>query len=186
MKTRACNLINLETGQVVRAKSITAFCKAAGLVDGNDKLHITPILNEERFHHKNWCLPKYYNTYLELKDIYGNIYKGKLSDFILRYKVSPRNLWNLLKERKVIANGLMLAKTELGGISPKPYKIKRYAFSTPNQKEISGNTITSIHNQLRDSVSYKTLLMLVNGQAYQASGYKVKSLDIEQRVILKS
>jgi hypothetical protein len=76
---RACKLKNIATGKVISAKSIAAFCKKVGLI-GNERYHLTPVLDGERVHHKGWTTPeKYAELYKarEWKDIYGKREKCK-------------------------------------------------------------------------------------------------------------
>lgn len=181
-----CELINIYTNKIIKAKSVTEFCKLAKLNQINDKIHLYPLLREERLERKGWCLPKYCNTYLELKDIYGNIYKGKIKDLVKKYKVPPTTLWKLLINKKKINRGLYLNESKVNYLPPKNYKVIKYTILSPNNKEISGKTITAISKQLNNSASRNSIQKMINGhREYCCNGYKLKNINIIKKEILK-
>jgi hypothetical protein len=182
---RYCELVNFETGRRISGKSVIEFCQKAGLTAENDVIHIYPILRGERLHHKNWGLPQYYNYPISLKDIYGNLYKGQLRDFLLKYKVSVHVIWSLVRRKKLIVSGLMLSDTETNFIPPKTYKVERYEFISPNGKVVSGKTLSGISRMLGNSVTQKSLSKLIHGYAQHPKGYRIKYIYTSDRKVLQ-
>lgn len=181
---RACKLINLQTGQVVQARSIKEFCQKVGFKH-NEMFHITPILDGERLHHKGWCLPEYWNHWLELKDCYGHTYQGHVRDFLFGYKVRACTLFNLMRGRKDMLAGLSLKDTKIVSVPLRPYKVVGYSLRTPNGRTMQAKTQTSLARQLQSSLTYRHLGSLLRGYTAQARGFRVRKIKMVPRFALQ-
>jgi len=182
-----CDLINIKTKKRIKAKSVAEFCRLSGLhkQDKDAKIHIYSILNEVRFSHYGWCLPKYYNTKVDIKDIYGNIYSGRIRDFMDNDHIAPRTIWQLFTHKKKVCYGLSLLETELVCIPPNIYKCKGYTLETPNNKLLKGKSLSSIKRQIGDNgPTYKSLVSLKQGRYASICGYKIRDIKVEKRQIL--
>lgn len=184
---RKCYLVNYKTGKKINSKSVTSFCKLAGLnkVDKNATIHIYSILNEKRFEHLGWCLPKYYYMQVKLKDIYGNIYSGKIYELAKNFNISERQIYKLVTKRKLVINGISLLETECLYSPLNPLKLINVKLMTPNNRIIRGKTIKSLNRQIGiDNVSYRSLLDLIHGKSLNVKGYNVIDLEFKKKFSL--
>lgn len=184
-----CNLTNIYTKKRIKSKSIAAFCRLSKLEnkDKDARIHIYPILKEERFSHYGWCLSKNYNKYVKLKDVYGNVYGGYVRDLVDKFdKVTFQKLWWLIVGKRKVVNSISLYTTEIDFIPLNPFKIKQIRLTTPNNKILVGNKIVYLTKQIhKNNLSYRRLLDLVHGKTDVVKGYKIKDIEIELKKILK-
>lgn len=177
---KRCYLVNLKTGRKIKAKSVVQFCHLAKLTSFNDRIHIYPILRDERLQHKGWCLPKYFYTKITLRDCYGNVYRGKVKDFLYTYKVKPCTLWNLITEKKKVLRNLSLSSSNLKGLFLRPYRVTLYKFKTPNEKIVTGKTLRGVQKQVKN-ITYRSLIKLAHFQAENVKKYTLRDIIIQQR-----
>ncbi len=109
--TRKVDLVNFDTDERIKANSISEFCRLAKLL-GSDKYHITPILDGERIHHKNWCLP----SLLEIKAIFVDLHYNEytLVDLLKlrrKYQLTLSSLVKLINGDIDIYKGLHIKGT---------------------------------------------------------------------------
>jgi hypothetical protein len=176
---RKCLLVNKQTEQIISADSISDFCKKAKLLK-NDKFHITPILNGDRPSHKHWVLPSVFYKKICLKDIYGNIYKDSIRNFIFKNGLTFQFIWKLINNKKMVSNGLMLKNTNINHININSYIINNYKFLSPKNKIVK---LKTIRKSLKD-ISYHSLWSLSRGKYEKIKGYKFLSADIQKKSIL--
>lgn len=127
---RSVRLQHIKTGRVISAPSIAAFCRRARL-KGNDRLHITPVLNGERLLHKGWALPRVLNSRLSLKDVFGNEVTRSIRE--LKTQFGTMTIRRLLAGFPV--GKVAPAVHDYGDIlKPKPYTLKEYVFRVPGKR----------------------------------------------------
>src|SRR5438046_3246453 len=145
-----CKLKNLYTGETVTAFSQTEFCKKVGLAKESTSAipMINQVCNGKKLHYKGWCLPANATKRFKIKDIYGNVISGTLTDFI-KQNIPICRVWTLANEKKSIVNGFSLADTETNTLPPTPYRVTKYKFLTPNNKVVCGSTLVGISRQLQ-------------------------------------
>ena len=180
---KRCKLININTGKILDCKSVAAFCRASKIKDPNLKIHIYAVLSEKRFSHLGWCLPKYYNTRIKLKDCYGNVYTGKIRDFIDKYDIPFSRIWRLFTGKKQIISGLSLYSTKLEYIRLNPFKARQYIVKTNKNRNLKANTIKNIIKQA-PYLQYSNLLRLIHGKIGKYKGYTIKDILYKHRKIL--
>jgi hypothetical protein len=182
----ACTLINLKTGQRIKARSVVDFCRQAKLEDKDAVVHIYPILRGERLQHLGWCLPEYWNKWIELEDCYGHVYQGYIRDLLYGYKLSACTIWNLLRGKKKIISGIALKGTRDKPYVPlKPYKIKKYVFDTPNGSVVQGHSIQAVANQLKGAMTMRSLWDILHGMRESRKGYNLRDVETEERQLLQ-
>lgn len=182
-----CNLTNIETGESIRCKSVTSFCKKAGLfkIDRNAKVHVYPIIKGLRFSYFGWCLTSMYRKHVKLKDMYGNVYSGRLGLIIDSFNVPYCRVFKLITGRKKIINGLSLYETEINHIPPKNKKVIKYTLNTPNGKSLSGKTIVSLERQIgRHNLTRESIHRLIHGHSFNVKDYTVEEIKTEHRYSL--
>jgi hypothetical protein len=105
---RRCHLQHIETGRVINVRSIAAFCRKARL-GGNARYHITPVLDGKRLSYKGWYLPATLRRTLDLRDSYGNVYRGvTLRDWVVKHRKSPGSARRLLSGARETVGGVTL------------------------------------------------------------------------------
>lgn len=179
-----CNLINLQTSEIIKAKSVAEFCRLTGMNHKNDLIHIYPILRGERLHHQGWATLKTFKTRLSLKDIYGNEYKGTIGELLFNYKIPANRLWTLMTGDKKVFQGLFLSDTKHEFIPPKPYRVIEYQFKTPNNKIIKADSYRKAANKVNNVISYRGLNNIVSGRHNQVKGYTFHGVILEQKSVL--
>jgi hypothetical protein len=181
---RACKLKNIATGKVISAKSIAAFCKKVGLI-GNERYHLTPVLDGERIHHKGWTTPeKYAELYKarEWKDIYGNY---RVLSLIEIYQIFGKETLitagKFLSGKNKSINGLYPSDYEINHLPPKNYKIKSYKFNK-NGKIVSGRTVRELSEKL--GISNHSIWDVIYGKREKCKGMTFNSIETEQKSIV--
>lgn len=179
-----CNLINLETGQIIKARSVADFCRQTNMDNPRDKIHIYPVLRGERLHHRGWATIKTFNTKLSLSDIYGNIYKGSVAKLMFKDKISPQRLWNLMTGKRKVVSGMFLTDSGHTFIPPKNYKVKEYQFETPNNKIVKTSSIKTLCKILGNRISDHSLFDIARGKTTNVKGYKFHGAILEKKSVL--
>ena len=123
MKAKPIELINLKTGQVIKAKSITEFCRKAQLYKRakNAKYHLTFCLRGKYGFYKNWAKIETYdrlNTLVSLKDSNGNLYQFSGMELAKKLKRRYVSVLKFLSGSVTCFRGLYLIDTEIKGIKP--------------------------------------------------------------------
>lgn len=181
-----CHLINLQTKEVVKAKSAADFCRITGMDDYRDVIHVYPILRGERLHFRGWATLDTFKKHLSLKDIYGNEYKGRIGELLFDYGIPANRIWALMTGKRKVFQGLSLSDTEYNFIPPNPYKILEYQFITPNNKVICGDSYRKVANKVNNAVSYHSLNELLRGKTTSVKGYKFLGAKLIKKTILDS
>ncbi len=78
MKPRKVELVNIKTGEKVSGGSTREFCEKSGL-EGNDRFHLTPLLNKKALIFKGWVLPEFYELVTkkhDWQDRFGNEFES--------------------------------------------------------------------------------------------------------------
>lgn len=178
-RLRSCKLKNIYSGKTIEANSICSFCKEAKLYK-NAIYHISPVLNGQRLHYKNWYRADVLDRIIELKDIYGNLYQKMTIQKILRRKIlTPNQVNSLINNKKKVAGKIALASTVLNDIiSPRNWKITKFEF-IKDHKIIEGSTITEISDKLGCSAS--NLYPLIYGFKNKIGNIELFRLKIERK-----
>ncbi len=169
-KPRKCKLQNWKTGKIIEAKSISEFCRLAGL-SKNDKFHLTPVLDAkpQRYSFKGWHIPR--NDNFNFKDIHGNEYKVKnVIKFALENGIHLSKLFDLIDDKISIYNGLFLKERPqlFKKRSKLRIEIERNGVKLSN---ISQSKLANIIHIDRANISN-----LVYGKYHQAKGWKLSNL----------
>lgn len=161
---------NYRSRQIIKAKSITEFCRKARL-KSIDKFHFTAVLNGERLHHKGWHLP--YNAEHIICDVYGNQYTvNNLVDFSKRHQLNGNRLKELIELDIPHYNGLYL----LGQEPPphKPKKVLRFCFSKKN-KQIKKTKVSEIAEQI--GTHRRSIYYVLNGERSKIKGWQLNHIE---------
>jgi len=185
---RRCVLQNVHSGRIIKADSIVEFCKEAGL-KFPAQYHVTPVLDGARPSFKGWFLPETLAQTVDLKDVYGNEYKGvSVHDWLRRKSHAPAlgksSILALVRgQKKFIGTGkIALASTPIDSIiAPKAYRIKDFAI-TDGEKTFRGKSIYDVARQAKLSAPY--VYSLAYGYREDVNGFKVKKLTAEDKVVL--
>lgn len=182
---RRCVLQHITSGRIIRASSIVAFCRKARLT-GNARFHITPILDGQRLSYKDWFLPSTLATKLNLRDVYGNVYKGvTIREWVKKHGLSAHMATKLLRGDKTrAASGrLALASTEdTGFIKPRSTIVTGVTLRKGGHI-IKADSLPSAAARL--GLYPSSLYPLAYGVTDTVAGYKLTHVKTEQRMVLK-
>ncbi len=181
---RVTVLEHAETGRVVKAPTILAFCEKAGLV-GCSGVHITPILNGDRPSYKGWYRPDFLDQAFNLKDVYGNEVNTTVRDYIRKVGRKGAGQANRLltgRKRTMMDCQVMLADTPVKQfIQPRSVKITNVEL-TDGKRVFRGANLSEVARQA--GVNSSNLYHLAYGFREQAYGLRVKSITTEKRQAL--
>lgn len=182
---RHCKLQNLSTGEIVNAGSIKEFCRLVGF-GANEYLHITPILDGDRFVFKNWVLPENYkklNVKTEFEDIYGNKYKFSYKEIHAAFELKffPSCFIRFLDGESKIYKGLFRANDKIDFLPKKDFKVKKYIMYKGKQKYV-GTTILEVAEKTK--ISLISAFKLIHGIIYETNGVKFGGVEKEKKSIL--
>lgn len=181
---RPCVLQNVISGRIVKAPSITEFCRKARLYK-NAKYHITPVLAGQRPSYKGWFLPKTLDRRLNLRDVYGNVYKDiSIRQWIKKHGMTAVSAIKLLDGR--------IERTSLGRLTLA--SVKETGFLKPRATQIVGVTLrkgrwTVKANSLPQAAARlcyapTAFYPLLYGTKDQVNGYSLTNVKLKRRQVL--
>lgn len=179
-----CELYNIKTKEIVKAKSVKSFCQTVGLTGKNDIVHIYPVVKGIRIHHKGWCLPETARKQYEFRDIYGNKYSGSLIDLREKYGFSYFALTRLLNGKKKISRGLFLNNGGVNYVSPRALKPINYTVKDKNGQIFKGKSMRKLAQQMQGKICYHSIRSMINGYQDQCKGHTVSDIEFERRSVV--
>lgn len=176
-----CTLVNVVSGRTISAKSITEFCHKAGL-GKLAKYHITPVMQGQRLHYRNWTMPGVADKRLDLKDVYGNRYQTTVGKLMANRTFSTQAIRRLANGE--VFQGVSRADIQTDGtISPRAVRVKQYALRTKSGLVVKGQRLKDVADQT--GISMHSAWLLTRGFTSSVDGVTFHRVKTEQRQALK-
>lgn len=181
-RLRPCRLTNIRTGRTISTPSIVAFCRKAKLPK-HSQYHITPILDKWRIQHKGWFLPEVLDQYLEFKDVYGNEYRSKVRDLLVKDGMSMTAINRMLAGRPA-GYGLypMDADINPAVIPPRQFNVDEYQLKSPKRGVVKGATLKTV--ALKAGIHLMSAWKLSRGYTSAVKGVSLHRVKTSRRAIL--